>query len=69
MNEVTRRGLDTSIKLFLTAPEFDRIRLFLIADASQGKGESEEIIKFVGDEIRAHLLQHVKSVAAAQLPK
>jgi hypothetical protein len=34
------------------------------ADASQGSGEAEEIIKMIGDEIRAHLITHGKAVAA-----
>lgn len=69
MRDVTARGLDNAVKLLLGSPEFDRIRLFLIADASQGKGEGDEIIKYVGDEIRAHLLDHRKAVAAINQPK
>ena len=69
MRDVTARGLDNAVKLFLGSPEFDRIRLFIISDVSQGKGEGDEIIKYVGDEVRAHLLDHRKAVIAAQQPK
>ena len=44
MKAVTQRGLENAIKLLIQSPEFDRIRLFLVADASQGSGEGEEII-------------------------
>ena len=64
MKPTTQRGLDNAIKLLLQSPEFDRIRLFLVADASRGSGEAEEIIKMIGDEIRAHLITHGKAVAA-----
>jgi len=64
MKAVTERGLQNAIKLLIQSPEFDRIRLFLVADASQGSGEAEEIIKMIGDEIRAHLITHGKAVAA-----
>jgi len=68
MRPDTQRGLVNAIALLLGSPEFDRIRLFLIADASQGRGESDEIIKYIGDEVRAHLLEHRKAVAAASRP-
>ena len=69
MKDVTLRGLDNSVKLLITTPEFDRLRAFLTANASQGAGEAEPIIKFIGDEIRAHLLSHHKAVTAALRPK
>jgi hypothetical protein len=64
MKAVTQRGLENAIKLLIQSPEFDRIRLFLVADASQGSGEGEEIIKMIGDELRNHLISHQKAVAA-----
>lgn len=64
MKPNTIRGLQNAISLLLQSPEFDRIRLFLQADASEGRGESEDIVKMVGDEIRAHLVAHGKAVAA-----
>lgn len=64
MKPVTARGLDNAIKMVIQSPEFDRLRLFLQADASQGDKEGEEIIKTIGDEIRNHLVTHQKAVAA-----
>ena len=69
MKPMTVRGLDNSIRLLITTPEFERIRCFLTADASQGSGESEEIVKFAGDKIRAHLLAHGKAVQAIAAAK
>lgn len=66
MNANTQRGLDNAISLLLSTGEFDRLRLFLISDNSTGRGESEEIIRHICDEIRAHLLTHQKAVAAAK---
>lgn len=66
MKPVTERGLQNAIKLLIQSPEFDRIRLFLQADVSEGKNESEEIIKMVGDELRSHLIAHRNAVAAAK---
>lgn len=63
MKAVTQRGLENAIKLLIQSPEFDRIRLFLVADGSSGSGESDEIVKMVGDEIRAHLIAHKNAVA------
>ena len=63
MKPTTIRGLQNAISLLLQSPEFDRIRLFLQADASEGRNESEEIVKMVGDEIRQHLIAHGKAVA------
>ena len=64
MKPTTIRGLDNAIKLLIQSPEFDRIRLFLVADGSSGSGESDEIVKMVGDEIRQHLIAHKNAVAA-----
>lgn len=64
MKETTARGLQNAIASLLSSPEMDRIRLFLVADVSADKPEAEEIIKFVGDQIRAHLLEHGKQVRA-----
>lgn len=66
MRPDTQRGLGNAIALLLGSPEFDRIRLFLIADGSASDPEASEIIKYVGDEIRAHLVAHHKSVLAAK---
>ena len=67
LNPNTQRGLDNAVKMLTSAPEFDRIRLFLIADASASKPEADEIIRFVTDEIRAHLVSHNKAVLAARV--
>lgn len=64
MNTNTIRGLDNAIKNLFSTSEFDRLRLFLIADASAEKSEAEEIIKTIGDAIRAHLIEHGKAVRA-----
>jgi hypothetical protein len=69
MKDVTVRGLDNAVKILISTPEFDRLRAFLTANASQGDNEQEEIIKFIGDEIRGHLLFHHKAVTAAMRPK
>ena len=66
MNPNTVRGLENAVSLLFSAPEFDRVRLFLISDASSGKGESEEIIKYVCDEVRSHLVTHHKAVLAVK---
>lgn len=65
MKDVTIRGLQNAIKLLLSAPEFDRLRLFLIADGANEKPESEEIIKMICDEIRAHLVEHARAARVA----
>ena len=69
MKEATRRGLDTAVKYALSAPEFDRIRLFLVAEASADKPESDEVILFVCDAVRDHLLAHNRAVRAVALAK
>lgn len=66
MNANTQRGLTNAISLLLSTAEFDRLRLFLISDASSGRAESEEIIRHICDEIRGHLVTHQKAVAAAK---
>jgi hypothetical protein len=66
MKDTTIRGLDNAISILFYAPEFDRIRMFLISDASTGAGENEEIIKHVTDEIRSHLVAHFKAALAAR---
>ena len=63
---MTARGLDNAISLLFSVPEFDRLRMFLISDNSSGRGESEEIIRHITDEIRGHLVTHQKAVAAAK---
>lgn len=67
LNPNTHRGLDHAVKTLTHVPAFDHIRRFLIADASASKPEADEIIKFVTDEIRAHLVAHHKAVLAARV--
>lgn len=64
MKDSTRRGLENAIKLTMQAPEFDRLRLFLVADSSEEKPESEEIIKTICDSFRAHLVDMARSARA-----
>jgi hypothetical protein len=64
MKETTKRGLDNAMSALLSSPEFDRVRLFLVADASADKSEADEIVKAIGDQIRAHLLDHGRQVRA-----
>lgn len=66
MKATTQRGLTTAVKFLIDAPEFERIRAFLTADASAAEPEAPEIIKFVGDEIRNHLVTHSKAVQAVR---
>lgn len=61
MKDSTRRGLENAIKLTMQAPEFDRLRLFLVADSSEEKPEAEEIIKTICDAFRAHLVDIAKA--------
>lgn len=63
MKDTTKRGLNNSIHLLLQAPEFDRLRAFLMADVSAEKPEAEEIIKTICDQVRAHLIAHHKAVS------
>lgn len=66
MNPVTHRGLTNAMNFLFQSPEMDRLRLFLVADASASKQEGEEIIKHITDEVRAHLLTHQRAVLAAK---
>lgn len=62
MKEATKRGLENATKLMFESPEFDRVRLFLVAEAGADKPESDEIILYVCNAVRDHLLQHNKAV-------
>lgn len=64
MKEMTKRGLTNAILLMVQAPEFERLRAFLTADASAAKSEADEIIKTICDDLRAHLVAHHKGVSA-----
>ena len=64
MKEATARGLKNAVSLLLQSGEFDRVRMFLVAEASSQKSEADEIIRTVCDDIRTHLLQHSKAVSA-----
>lgn len=64
MNPNTKRSIDNQIRLVLESPEFDRLRLILVADASSEKSEADEIIKLIGDSIRSHLVEHGRAVRA-----
>ena len=74
MKAVTQRGLENAIKLLIQSPEFDRIRLFLVADASQGSGEGEEIIHAIAahhadvppQTILANLVQAADALSGAR---
>lgn len=66
MNANTQRGLQNAMAMLFQSPEFDRIRLFLVADASASKPESEDIIRYVTDEVREHLAVHNRAVLAAK---
>lgn len=69
MKEITARGLANAMSSLLSTPEFDQVRRFLVADASAEKSEADEIIKTVNDHIRAHLIEHGKSVRAVAVQK
>lgn len=64
MKEVTIRGLDNAMHGLMNCPEMDRIRLFLVADASADKSEADEIILAIVNGMRDHLLAHGKQVRA-----
>lgn len=69
MREVTQRGLDNAVHYLLTSSEMDRVRLFLVADASADKSEADEIILSVVNAVRDHLLSHGKAVRAIAASK
>ena len=64
MRAATLRGLETAVSYALNTPEFDRIRLHLVAEASSDKPESEEVILYVCNAVRDHLLAHDRAVKA-----
>jgi len=64
MKETTTRGLTNAMSSLLSSPEMDQIRLFLQADASADKSESDDIILWTVNAIRDHLLAHGKQVRA-----
>lgn len=66
MNPNTQRGLTNAMDFLFQSPEFDRLRLFLVADGNAAKPEGDEIIRHICDEVRAHLLTHQKAVLAAK---
>jgi len=64
MKEITQQGLRNAVHYLLTSSEMDRVRLFLVGDASADKSESDEIILYVVNTVRDHLLSHGKQVRA-----
>lgn len=69
MKEASQRGLDNSISLLFQSPEFDRIRLFFVAAVDDPTTSDEELVKYVTDAIRTHLVTHgkaVRSIAASK---
>jgi hypothetical protein len=66
MKPNTQRGLDNAMSLLFSAAEFDTIRRFLLAEASAAKPETEEVIKYVCDEVRQHLITHAAAVASVK---
>lgn len=69
MKEITQRGLMNAVHYLLTSSEMDRVRAFLTADASAEKSESDEIILYVANAVRDHLLTHGRSVRAIAASK
>jgi len=69
MREVTQRGLSNAVHYLLTSSEMDRVRAFLTADASAEKSESDEIILYVANAVRDHLLGHCKASRAIAASK
>ena len=69
MKEATQRGLDNSIKLMFESPEFDRIRLFFVAAVDDPTTSDEELVKYITDATRSHLVTHGKAVRAIAASK
>lgn len=69
MRAATLRGLENAVKLVFGSAEFDRIRLHLVAEAGSDKPESEEVILYVCNAVRDHLLAHDKAVKAIAMNK
>lgn len=66
MREANKRGLDNTMKLLYQSPEFERVRLFYVAEAGEDKPDYEGLTKLVLDDIRNHLIVHAKGVAAVK---
>lgn len=66
MKPNTLRGLNNAISLLYSTGEFDTLRRFLLAEASADRPETEEIVKYICDEIRQHLVTHAAAVAATK---
>lgn len=64
MKPNTQRGIDNAISLLYSTGEFDTLRRFLLSEVSAEKPETDEIIRYVCDEIRQHLVTHATAIAA-----
>lgn len=66
MKAITQRGLTNSLSLLFSSAEFNDIRRFLLSEVSAAKPETEEVIRYVCDEVRQHLVEHAAALSTVK---